>query len=844
MDDIAKEIIPINIEEELKNSYMEYAMSVIVGRALPDARDGLKPVHRRTLFAMDVLNNNWNLAHKKSARIVGDVIGKYHPHGDGAVYETIVRMAQDFALRYPLVDGQGNFGSMDGDGAAAMRYTEVRMAKITQELLADLNKNTVDFVENYDGTELIPDVLPTKIPNLLVNGSAGIAVGMATNMLPHNLTESINASLALLENPSIEIDELMKIIPGPDFPTGGIINGSSGLVDAAKTGKGRIVLRAKAEIEIDSKDKSKIIISEIPYQQNKARLVEKIAQLARDKKVEGMSEIRDESDKEGVRIVIEIKSGQNPEVILNNLYSLTPLESAFGVNNVALVNKTPKLLNLKDLLEIFISHRRTVVSRRTEFELNKAKDRGHILEGLAVSLANIDQVIDLIKKSKDPQTAKEKLLAKKWKAGVVSKLIKKAGSITTKPDFLSSDFGLSASLYKLSPIQAQAILDLRLQKLTGLEQDNLVKEYEEILDEIKNLQKILEDPSELKRVIKEELNEIKETYGDERKTPIEERLDLSTEDLIKPEDMVVTISHAGYAKTQPLEVYQSQRRGGVGKAAASVKEDDFVEQLIVANTHRTLLCFSNLGKVYWLKVYEIPQASRVAKGRPLVNLIQLDESERITSLLNVETFDAEGFVFMATKNGVVKKTPIGDFKLPRKSGKRAIKLDHSDELVGTAITNGSNNLMLISNAGKAVYFNEKDARSMGRDTRGVKGITLEEKQSVIALIMPNKDNEILTVSENGYGKRSKVDDFRKTKRGAKGVIAMQLSERNGKLISANQVSEEDQVILISNKGTLVRTKVSEISVIGRNTQGVRVIKLKASEKLNGMALALENDQEN
>ena len=844
MDDIAKEIIPINIEEELKNSYMEYAMSVIVGRALPDARDGLKPVHRRTLFAMDVLNNNWNLAHKKSARIVGDVIGKYHPHGDGAVYETIVRMAQDFALRYPLVDGQGNFGSMDGDGAAAMRYTEVRMAKITQELLADLNKNTVDFVENYDGTELIPDVLPTKIPNLLVNGSAGIAVGMATNMLPHNLTESIDASLTLLENPNIEIDELMKIIPGPDFPTGGIINGSSGLVDAAKTGKGRIVLRAKAEIETDSKDKSKIIISEIPYQQNKARLVEKIAQLARDKKVEGMSEIRDESDKEGVRIVIEIKSGQNPEVILNNLYSLTPLESAFGVNNVALVNKTPKLLNLKDLLEIFISHRRTVVSRRTEFELNKAKDRGHILEGLAVSLANIDQVIDLIKKSKDPQTAKEKLLAKKWKAGVVSKLIKKAGSITTKPDFLSSDFGLSASLYKLSPIQAQAILDLRLQKLTGLEQDNLVKEYEEILDEIKNLQKILEDPSELKRVIKEELNEIKETYGDERKTPIEERLDLSTEDLIKPEDMVVTISHAGYAKTQPLEVYQSQRRGGVGKAAASVKEDDFVEQLIVANTHRTLLCFSNLGKVYWLKVYEIPQASRVAKGRPLVNLIQLDESERITSLLNVETFDAEGFVFMATKNGVVKKTPIGDFKLPRKSGKRAIKLDHSDELVGTAITNGSNNLMLISDAGKAVYFNEKDARPMGRDTRGVKGITLEEKQSVIALIMPNKDNEILTVSENGYGKRSKVEDFRKTKRGAKGVIAMQLSERNGKLISANQVSEEDQVILISNKGTLVRTKVSEISVIGRNTQGVRVIKLKASEKLNGMALALENDQEN
>ena len=616
-------------------------------------------------------------------------------------------MAQDFALRYPLVDGQGNFGSMDGDGAAAMRYTEVRMAKITQELLADLNKNTVDFVENYDGTELIPDVLPTKIPNLLVNGSAGIAVGMATNMLPHNLTESIDASLALLDNPDLEIDDLIKIIPGPDFPTGGIINGSSGLIDAAKTGKGRIVLRAKAEVETDSKDKSKIIISEIPYQQNKARLVEKIAQLARDKKVEGMSEIRDESDKEGVRIVIDIRSGQNPEVILNNLYSLTPLESAFGVNNVALVNKTPKLLNLKDLLEIFIAHRRTVVSRRTEYELNKAKDRGHILEGLAVSLANIDQVIDLIKKSKDPQIAKEKLLSKKWKAGVVSKLIKEAGAVITKPDSLSDDFGLSASTYKLSPLQAQAILDLRLQKLTGLEQDNLVKEYEEILEEIKYLLQILEDPSELKRVIKDELTEIKELYGDDRKTPIEERLDLSTEDLIKPEDMVVTISHAGYAKTQPLEVYQSQKRGGVGKAAASVKEDDFVEQLIVANTHRTLLCFSNLGKVYWLKVYEIPQASRVAKGRPLVNLIQLDESERITSLLNVETFDSEGFVFMATKNGVVKKTPIGDFKLPRKSGKRAIKLDNSDELVGTAITSGTNDLMLISDAGKRYILMRK-----------------------------------------------------------------------------------------------------------------------------------------
>ena len=844
MDDIAKEIIPLNIEDELKSSYMEYAMSVIVGRALPDSRDGLKPVHRRTLFAMNVLNNNWNLAHKKSARIVGDVIGKYHPHGDSAVYETIVRMAQDFSLRYPLVDGQGNFGSMDGDSAAAMRYTEIRMAKIAQELLADLGKNTVDYVENYDGTELIPDVLPTKVPNLLVNGSSGIAVGMATNMLPHNLTEALNACLALLENSELEIEDLIKIIPGPDFPTGGIINGSHGLLDAAKTGRGRVVVRAKADIETDTKDKSKIVITEIPYQQNKARLVEKIAQLARDKKVEGMSEIRDESDKDGVRIVIEIRSGQNPEVILNNLFALTPLESAFGVNNVALVNKVPKLLNLKQILEIFLSHRRTVVSRRTEFELKKAKDRGHILEGLTVALANIDQIIDLIKKSKDPLTAKEKLLSKKWKAGIVVKLIKKAGSITTKPDFLPDDYGLTSSFYKLSEIQAQAILDLRLQKLTGLEQDNLVKEYELILEEIKFLQNILENPEELQKVIKEELLEVREEYGDDRRTPIEERLDLSTEDLIKPEDMVVTISHAGYAKTQPLEDYRSQRRGGVGKAAASVKDDDFVEQLIVANTHRTLLCFSNLGKVYWLKVYEIPQASRIAKGRPLVNLIQLDESERITSLLNVETFDAEGYVFMATKNGVVKKTPLSDFKLPRKSGKRAIKLDLNDELVGTSITTGSNDLMLVSDAGKAVFFNEKDARPLGRDTRGVKGITLENDQSVISLIMPDNENQILTVSENGFGKRSKVDQFRKTKRGAKGVIAMQLSERNGKLIAANEVTENDQVILISNKGTLVRTKVSEISIIGRNTQGVRVIKLKSNELLNGMALTMDNDDEN
>ena len=688
MDDIAKEIIPINISEEMKSSYMDYAMSVIVGRALPDARDGLKPVHRRTLFAMDVLNNDWNRAHKKSARIVGDVIGKYHPHGDSAVYETIVRMAQDFALRYPLIDGQGNFGSMDGDGAAAMRYTEIRMSKISNELMADLNKDTVNFVENYDGTESIPEVLPTKIPNLLINGSSGIAVGMATNMLPHNLTESINAAIAILESPDLEIDEILKIIPAPDFPTGGIINGTQGIIEAAKTGRGKVILRAKTEIETDKKDKSKIIVTETPYQVNKARLVEKIAQLARDKRIDGLSEIRDESDKDGVRIVIELKTGTNPEVILNNLFALTPLENSYGINNVALVNNVPKVLNLKEILDIFISHRREVVTRRTTFDLNKAKERGHILEGLTVALANIDQIISLIKNSKDPSIAKSKLLAKKWKAGVVGKLIKNSGAISTKPSSLGKEFGLIASNYKLSEFQAQAILDLRLQRLTGLEQDNLFKEYEGILIEIKDLQEILEDPDKLKQVIKEELEYIREEYGDDRKSPIEERLDLTTEDLIKPEDMVVTISRLGYAKTQPLEVYQSQRRGGVGKTAASVKEEDFVEQLIVANTHDTLLCFSNLGKVYWLKVYEIPQASRIAKGRPLVNLIQLDTEERITSLLNIESFDAAGFVFMATVKGVVKKTPLEDFRLPRKNGKRAIKLDAKDELVGTKITDG------------------------------------------------------------------------------------------------------------------------------------------------------------
>ena len=840
MDDITEDVIPVSITEELKNSYMDYAMSVIVGRALPDARDGLKPVHRRTLFSMSKLNNEWNRPHLKSARIVGDVMGKYHPHGDSAIYQTIVRMAQDFSMRYPLVDGQGNFGSMDGDGAAAMRYTEARMAKISSALLKDLNKNTVDYVENYDGTELIPDVLPAAYPNLLVNGSSGIAVGLATNILPHNLSETIEGCLAILKNPDISIENLIEIIPGPDFPTGGVINGRAGIIEAAKTGRGKVVLRAKAEIISDKKEKDKLIIHEIPYLINKANLVERIAELARDKKIEGISEIRDESDRDGVRIVIDVKTGQNPEVILNNLYAQTQLESSYGVNNVAIVDRVPKVLNLKEILEVFLKHRRAVVSRRTAFDLAKAKDRGHILEGLTVALSNIDPIIDLIKKSKDPLEAKNKLVSKKWKSSLIAKLIKKSGSVNTKPDDLLEDFGLTGSSYTLSSRQAQAILDLRLQRLTGLEKDNLIIEYEEVLKEITELSEILENPEKLQGVIEEELTQVKEDFGDDRRTPIEERLDLTTEDLIKPEDMVVTISHMGYAKTQPLEVYQAQRRGGMGKTAASVKDEDFVEQLIVANTHRTLLCFSNLGKVYWLKVYEIPQASRAAKGRPLVNLIDLEESEKITSLLDVDSFDGKEYVFMATQNGIVKKTPILEFKKPRKTGKRAIKLDKGDQLVGTNITDGSADLMIVSDQGKAVYFNEKDARSMGRDTRGVKGITLEEDGRVISLLKPSAESEILTVSEKGYGKRSKVVDFRKTKRGAKGVIAMQTSSRNGNLISAKEVSSLDDVILITNKGMLVRTKVSEISLIGRNTQGVRVIKLKDDEFLNGLALALDS----
>ena len=832
----AKEIIPVDIEQELRKSYLDYAMSVIVGRALPDARDGLKPVHRRCLYAMQVLGNEWNKAHKKSARVVGDVIGKYHPHGDTAAYETIVRMAQWWSLRYPLVDGQGNFGSMDGDGAAAQRYTEVRMAKITQELLADLEKDTVDFVENYDGTETMPEVFPSRLPNLLINGSSGIAVGMATNMPPHNLNETLLACLAFIEDPEVSVADLAEVMPGPDFPTGGIINGKAGIISAYETGRGRVKIRAKTHFEDEDIDKPKVIITEMPYQVNKARLIEKIAELARDKKIEGIRDIRDESDKDGIRVVIELKSGHIPDVLLNNLFAQTQMQTVFGINNVALVEGEPKTLNLKTMLSVFFNHRKEVVSRRTFFELKKAKERGHILEGLTIALSNIDAMIEMIKKSKDGAEARSKLLGKKWNPGNIIAMLKKAGPDACKPQGMDDSVGLKGKTYQLSEIQAQAILDMRLQRLTGLEQDRLIQEYEEIIDHIAYLLGILTDPEKLIGVVKDELLEIQEKYSDDRRTEIQESMaDLSIEDLIAPEDRVVTISHEGYAKTQPLEEYRAQRRGGTGKTAASVKDEDFVEQMLVANTHTTLLCFSNLGQVYWLKVYQIPSAGRAAKGRPLVNLIQLSEGERITSMVAIEGYDEKKFILMATQRGTVKKTSLTEFSNQRKGGKRAITLSNGDELVGTAVTDGTKFVMLVSNAGKAAHFSETEVRSMGRSAQGVRGIKLEDKQSVISLIIPDEEASIFTVSENGFGKRSNSVDFRKTRRGAKGVIAMQTSERNGSLIGAAQVTNDDEVMLITDKGMLVRTRVAEVNVIGRNTQGVTVIRLKDKEKLISIA---------
>jgi DNA gyrase subunit A len=836
MGEIAKEILPVNIEDEMKQSYLDYAMSVIVGRALPDVRDGLKPVHRRILFAMNELNNDWNKAYKKSARVVGDVIGKYHPHGDSAVYEAIVRMAQPFSLRYMLVDGQGNFGSVDGDSAAAMRYTEIRMRKIAHSILADLDKETVDFVDNYDGTERIPAVMPTRVPNLLINGSSGIAVGMATNIPPHNINEVISGCLALIADPELTVDELMGHIPGPDFPTAGIINGRAGIIQAYRTGRGRIYVRARAEVIQDEKrGKDIILIHELPYQLNKARLIERIAELVKDKKIEGITELRDESDKDGMRVVIELRRGEIGDVVLNNLYAQTGLQSVFGINMVALVDGQPKILNLKEILEAFIRHRREVVTRRTVYLLRKARERGHILEGLAIALTNIDPVIALIKASVSSAEAREKLLAQSWASGDVTGMLERAGSDACRPDDLDPQYGLRDGRYYLSPVQAQAILDLRLHRLTGLEHEKLLNEYQERLREIADFLDILGDPERLKLVIREELEDIVAEYGDERRTEITaSQHDLTVEDLITEEDRVVTISHGGYAKTQPLTDYQAQRRGGMGKSATAVKDEDFVEHLLIASTHATILCFSNLGKVYWLKVYQIPLAGRNSRGRPMVNLLPLEEGERVTSILPVEEYTEGHYIFMATANGTVKKTALTNFSRQRSVGLRALELDEGDVLVGTAITVGDCDVMLFSSEGKAVRFKEEDVRAMGRTARGVRGIRLGDGHSMISLIIPQTDGKVLTVSENGYGKRTAIEDFPTKGRGNKGVIAMSTSDRNGKLVGAVQVFEGDELMLISNQGTLVRTRTDEVSVLGRNTQGVRVIRTKKDEYLVGI----------
>ncbi len=879
MGELAKEILPVNIEDELKQSYLDYAMSVIVGRALPDARDGLKPVHRRVLFAMSELGNDWNKPYKKSARVVGDVIGKYHPHGDTAVYDTIVRMAQPFSLRYMLVDGQGNFGSVDGDNAAAMRYTEVRMAKLAHELLADLDKETVDWVPNYDGTEQIPAVMPTKIPNLLVNGSSGIAVGMATNIPPHNLGEVIDGCLALIDNPELTVDELMQYIPGPDFPTAGIINGRAGIIEAYRTGRGRVYIRARAEIEEMEKGggRQQIIITELPYQLNKARLIEKIAELVKEKKIEGISELRDESDKDGMRVVIELRRGEVGEVVLNNLYAQTQMQSVFGINVVALVDGQPRTLNLKDMLEVFVRHRREVVTRRTVYELRKARERGHILEGQAVALSNIDPVIELIKTSPTPAEAKERLIATAWESSAVEAMVERAGADACRPDDLDPQYGLRDGRYYLSPEQAQAILELRLHRLTGLEHEKLLAEYQEILLQIGELIRILTSPERLMEVIREELEKVKSEFGDARRTEIRaSQEDLTIADLIPEEERVVTISHGGYAKSQPLDAYQAQRRGGKGKSATGVKDEDYVEHLLVANSHATLLLFSSKGKVYWLRTFEIPEASRTARGRPLVNLLPLDEGERITAMLQVDlealqqsggeddldnetaviegelveaaeaAEEAEGetaelvaeptgaYIFMATAFGTVKKVPLVQFSRPRKAGLIALDLVEGDTLIAAAITDGAREVMLFSSAGKVIRFAESVVRTMGRNARGVRGMKLGSGQQLISMLIPESGAQILTASERGYGKRTPLSKFPRRGRGGQGVIAMVTNERNGPLIGAIQVQEGEEIMLISDQGTLVRTRVDEVSLLGRNTQGVTLIKLVEGETLVGL----------
>ncbi len=846
MSEVAQELLSVSLEEEMQQSYLDYAMSVIVGRALPDVRDGLKPVHRRVLHAMRELGNDYNKPYKKSARVVGDVIGKYHPHGDSAVYDTIVRMAQPFSMRYMLVDGQGNFGSVDGDSPAAMRYTEVRMARVAHELLADIDKQTVDFVENYDGSESEPSVMPTRIPNLLVNGSSGIAVGMATNIPPHNLSEVVSACLAVIEDPAIEVPALMEHIPGPDFPTAGIINGAAGIYSAYRTGRGRVYIRARTSVEtINARGKEAIIVTELPYQVNKARLIEKIADLVREKRIDGISELRDESDKDGMRIVIELKQGEVSDVVLNNLYKQTPMQSVFGINMVALHEGQPKLMNLKQVLEAFLAHRREVVTRRTIFDLRKARDRAHVLEGQTVALANIDEVIELIKGSASPAEAKAGLMGRAWAPGEVTAMLERAGDTDTRPDGLDAGSGLIDGEYHLSATQAQAILDLRLHRLTGLEQDKIVKEYREVLEKIKELSDILADPDKLVQVIRDELEAVRDAFGDERRTEIvQDHSDLSVEDLIPEEEVVVTLSHGGYAKAQPIDVYQAQKRGGRGRSATKVKDEDFIDNLFVANTHDTILCFSSLGKMYWLKVYQVPQASRGSRGKPIVNLLPLDEGERINAVLPIREYAEGHFVFMATSGGTVKKTPLSQFSRPRASGIIAVDLRGNDKLVDVAITDGDAEILLVASHGKAIRFREGDVRPMGRGAAGVRGIKLPDGHEVIALTII-RDGLILTATENGYGKRTPVDDFPVQGRGGQGVIAIQTTDRNGNTVGAIQTADDDEVMLISSSGTLVRTGVGDISIMGRNTQGVRLIRVGSGQRLVGLARieSIEDDDD-
>ena len=845
MEQFARETLPVSLEEEMRRSYLDYAMSVIVGRALPDARDGLKPVHRRVLFAMHELSNDWNKAYKKSARIVGDVIGKYHPHGDTAVYDTIVRMAQDFSLRYPLVDGQGNFGSVDGDNAAAMRYTEIRMARIAHELLSDLDKETVDFGPNYDGSEHEPLVLPAKIPNLLINGSSGIAVGMATNIPPHNLNEVVDACLALLENPEIGIEELIDIVPAPDFPTAGIIYGTVGVKEGYRTGRGRVLMRSKVHFEDVDKvgGKQAIIVDELPYQVNKANLLVKISELVREKKIEGISDLRDESDKSGMRMVIELKRGEMPEVVLNNLYKQTQMQETFGMNMVALVDNLPRLLNLKQLLEVFLRHRREVVTRRTIFELRKARDRGHVLEGLAVALSNVDDVIALIKAAESPSVAKQQLIARVWRSTLVEDMLSRVQSDASRPLGLSAEFGYHSDGYHLSETQAQAILELRLQRLTGLEQDKIVAEYKEVMEKITDLLDILARPERITEIIVNELTAIKLQYGDKRRSEIiAHAQDLSLEDLITPEDVVVTLSHGGYIKSQPLADYQAQKRGGRGKQATATKEDDFIDNLFIANTHDYILSFSNRGRVYWVKVYEVPQGSRISRGKPIVNMLQMEEGEKINAILPVKAFDDDHFIFMATANGVVKKTPLSEYSRPRSNGIIAVNLDEGDYLIGVAITDGNHDVMLFSDGGKAVRFEEKDVRPVGRGARGVRGMRLAEGKKVIAmLVAENEQQSVLTATENGYGKRTPIAEYTRHGRGTQGMIAIQTSERNGRVVAATLANSEDEIMLITTGGVLIRTRVNEIREMGRATQGVTLINLDKGETLVGMQRIVETE---